>query len=489
MSGYNSSVRRLVLLLPVAMIMVAAQPSAQITCSSHQECRDLALAAQQRGDVEAFHDLAWRTVQTGPRNDATLMFLLARAQSISGRASDALVMLKRLADRGVDITEAETSDDFRRVRNLAAWADWKGVPPPAPAAASTPPAATAAVAEASMKTAPSTAAAVIPPAAAPASAPSPATPSKPAPSVAKPDTPATFKGGAAAAAPAATATPDAKAAAAGERIPALALPIAVSAPSALAYDGVSGRLVLVDQATETLKVLSELSGNAVNLVSRGWGGPYRTTGIAIDPVRGDLWAVAAALDAAAPAPSVIHRLQLVSGRLLYSVPAPADEPASRLVAIAHTGNMVYALDAAGSRLFELAPGAKTLRARATMKIEDPTSLAVDGDGIAYVSHRAGISRVTLANGRNTALSVARNVNLEGIVWLARYRDALLAIQRTDDNSHVAVRIRLDASGRRATRVDVLGDAAAAAATVMDDVLYFVAPSASGGTAIERVKLK
>ncbi len=154
MSGYNSSVRRLVLLLPVAMIIVAAQPSAQITCSSHQECRDLALAAQQRGDVEAFHDLAWRTVQTGPRNDAALMFLLARAQSISGRASDALVMLKRLADRGVDITEAETSDDFRRVRNLAAWAEWKGLPPPTPAAASTPPAATPAVAEASMKTAP-----------------------------------------------------------------------------------------------------------------------------------------------------------------------------------------------------------------------------------------------------------------------------------------------------------------------------------------------
>ena len=483
MSGYNSSVRRLVLLLPVAMIIVAAQPSAQITCSSHQECRDLALAAEQRGDVEAFHDLAWRTVQTGPRNDAALMFLLARAQSVSGRASDALVMLKRLADRGVDLTEAETSDDFRRVRNLAAWAEWKGLPPPTPAAASTPPAGTVAVAEAPANTAPSTAATVTPPAAAPpASAPSAATPPPSPPKPAAADAPA------AAATPAAK-VPDAKAPATGERIPALALPIAVSAPSALAYDGVSGRLVLVDEATETLKVLSELSGNAVNLVSRGWGGPYRTTGIAIDPVRGDLWAVAAALDADAPAPSVIHRLQLVSGRLLYSVPAPADEPASRLVAIAHTGNTVYALDAAGSRLFELAPGAKTLRARATMKIEDPTSLAVDGDGIAYVSHRAGISRVTLANGRNAALSVARNVNLEGIVWLARYRDALLAIQRTDDNSLAAVRIRLDPSGRRATRVDVLGDAAAAAATVMNDVLYFVAPSESGGTAIERVKLK
>ena len=154
MSGYNSSVRRLVLLLPVALISIAAQPSAQVTCSSIQECRELALAAQQRGDVEAFHDLAWRTVQTGARNDAALMFLLARAQSVSGRASDALVMLKRLADRGVDISEAETSDDFRRVRNLAAWAEWKGLPPPAPAAVSTPPAAAPAVAEASMKTAP-----------------------------------------------------------------------------------------------------------------------------------------------------------------------------------------------------------------------------------------------------------------------------------------------------------------------------------------------
>jgi hypothetical protein len=32
----------------------------------------------------------------------------------------------------------------------------------------------------------------------------------------------------------------------------------------MAYDGVSGRLVLVDGETETLKVLSELSGNATS---------------------------------------------------------------------------------------------------------------------------------------------------------------------------------------------------------------------------------
>ena len=71
----------------------------------------MALAARDRGELEAFHDLAWRAVQSGPRNDAALMFLLARAQSSSGRASDALVMLQRLAARDFDISDADTSDD------------------------------------------------------------------------------------------------------------------------------------------------------------------------------------------------------------------------------------------------------------------------------------------------------------------------------------------------------------------------------------------
>jgi hypothetical protein len=475
-------VRRFVLLLSVAMIAVAAQPSAaQVSCASLQECREMAAAAQQRGDVEAFHDLAWRSVQTGPRNDPALMLLLARAQSVSGRAGDALVMLRRLADRGVDISEAETSDDFRRVRNLPAWAEWKGLPstasataPPAVAAASSPPSA-------SSPPASSPPSAATPPAAAIA----PAAPPPPA----KAPTAAGTNAGAGASAPAATATPAATPATPGERLAALALPAAIRTPNAVAYDAVSGRLVLVDETTETLKVLSELSGNAVNLVSRGWGGPYRTTAIAIDPVRGDLWAVAAATDAAAPAPSVVHRLQLVSGRLLYSVPAPATEPASRLVAIALSGNTVYALDAAGPRLFELAAGAKTLRARATIKVDEPTSLAVDADGIAYVAHRDGISRVVLATGRATAVSAARGVDLDGIGWLARHRNALLAIRRDGDNTYRAIRIALDPAGRRATAVEILGEAAAPAATVMDDVLYFVAPSGSGQTAVERVRLK
>src|SRR5262249_56096839 len=84
------------------------------------ECRGEGEAAAARGDYETFHDLAWRTVQKGKRNDPELMYLLARAQSLSGRPDDALVMLGRIADLGV-ATDAATNEDFARVRKLPGW--------------------------------------------------------------------------------------------------------------------------------------------------------------------------------------------------------------------------------------------------------------------------------------------------------------------------------------------------------------------------------
>ena len=82
-------------------------------CREWHECRRLALEAAERRDYETFHDLAWRAVQTGPAKDPALMYLLARAQSLSGRPHDALIMLQRLAEMGV-ASDADTSDDFQR---------------------------------------------------------------------------------------------------------------------------------------------------------------------------------------------------------------------------------------------------------------------------------------------------------------------------------------------------------------------------------------
>jgi hypothetical protein len=89
-------------------------------CADGGACRQAALDAAARGDFETFHDLAWRAAQKGRPNDPELMYLLARAQSLSGRPSDALVMLRRLAQMGVR-TDARDNADFERVRGLPAW--------------------------------------------------------------------------------------------------------------------------------------------------------------------------------------------------------------------------------------------------------------------------------------------------------------------------------------------------------------------------------
>src|SRR5438093_8306804 len=89
-------------------------------CREWIECRRLALEAAERHDYETFHDLAWRAVQTGPRQDPALMYLLARAQVLSGRPHDALIMIQRLAEMGV-ATDAATNDQFERMRALPGW--------------------------------------------------------------------------------------------------------------------------------------------------------------------------------------------------------------------------------------------------------------------------------------------------------------------------------------------------------------------------------
>src|SRR5215471_3489747 len=107
--GHHLEMRRgmhaVVLVVALAARVIAQSSASQsprsAECSEWRECRQLALAAADRGDFETFHDLAWRAVQTGPAKDPSLMLMLARAQSLSGRPHDSLVMLLRLAEMGV----------------------------------------------------------------------------------------------------------------------------------------------------------------------------------------------------------------------------------------------------------------------------------------------------------------------------------------------------------------------------------------------------
>ena len=98
---------------------LSAQLPTLVACTNVMECRAQTEAAIAQGEYERAHDLAWRTVQQGTRNDAALMYLLARTQALSRRPDDALVMLRRLAELGV--APNASTDEFRDTRDLPGW--------------------------------------------------------------------------------------------------------------------------------------------------------------------------------------------------------------------------------------------------------------------------------------------------------------------------------------------------------------------------------
>ena len=418
---------------PAALLISLHALVAQVepACTRWKECQQLALEAAEREEFETFHELAWRAVQTGQPNDPDLMFVLARAQSLSGRPDDALVMLRRLAERGIPHLEAETLNDFSRMRDMAGWpklremmrdiasAAARATPaPPTERSAPTPPAP----------------ARVVPPSRSARASKRPAEPAAPPVSRASNVADNTTR----AAAPVASVIP---------------LPSTVSAPIAMAYDKVSSRLIVADDSTDTLKVVSEISGNEVSLVSRGWGGGYHSNALVIDSKRGDLWVVGTRLGERRE--SVVHRLQLISGRMLYSVPLAEDAGDSRFAAVALGSSSVFVLDAAAGRIFELRAGAKTLRLRTSVQQRDLTSLTLAGDTVVYVAHgKEAESFASISRRRRARVSQDCPASRwTGSSGSAISKNSLLALQRRPDGAMAAVRFRLDRRGRTLTAVD------------------------------------
>jgi hypothetical protein len=341
-------------------------------CGDARDCREQALAAASAGDYEHFHDLAWRAVQKGRPNDPDLMYLLARAQSLSGRPDDALVMLGRIADLGVP-SDAATNPDFGPVRLLPGW----------PALA----------AKLGVGPAPATPA----PLASPASvAPSPAL---------EPSTAA------------------------------ITFDPPVADPVGLAHDAVSRRFVLGDRREGRLVIVDEVSHHVVNYVSAASAGFYDDlTGFAIDARRGDLWVVSAKGTADA-ATAVLHKLQLVSGRTLLEAPLPdALRPAKFAgVAVADDGT-VYVLDSIGSRLFRLRPGGRTLEMVMRLHMDGLSALASVDTRTLYVANEDGLSRVDLE--ARLARPVKSIAPLTGFGALAWRNGSLVGIESVEDESAI-----------------------------------------------------
>jgi len=445
----------------VALLHLGAPANARsgqpASCTDWRECRQLVESALDSGNVEQALDLAWRTVQRGPKDDPDLMFLLARAQSRSGRPHDALVMVRRLAERGVR-TGADTHPDLERTRALPAWAETEALL--ARVNAGEPSVTPATGAGAAARTGK--------PAATPA----------PAPAAGKAST-------AAGTAPAASDSVAIKSApesslVAGEALRFNAEPFVVAG---LAYDAVSHRFVYGDRDGRKLRVVGVGLDHAVDLVRAESAGFFNVRALEIDVKRGDLWVVSGNESGTAGA---LHQLQLVSGRPLQVVPIEGALLPLRPVDLAVTdAGAVIVLDRDG-RLIRLRPGRTTPELLLASKLDDAASVATSGEGTVFVASRAGIARIDLATKAVTALSPPAQTSFEKFERLRAHRGDLVGLQADAEGTRRIVRLQLTPNGRRirqVTRYDTHFGAAAgtlALAVSGDEISVMTGgPDASG----------
>ena len=427
-------------------------------CTEWHECRQMALDAAAHGQYELFHDLAWRTVQTGPKNDPALMFLLARAQVLSGRPHDALVMLQRLADKGV-AAAAVTDPDFMRTRELPGWPEVEAALAAGPGGA-LPPFATPVAAAAAPSREPETSAA-----SAPASAPT---------------------------SNVATVLPPRFA------VPLVSAPASDAAnfstqrfrPAGLAFDAVSQRFVIGDALARKLIVVGIGPGHADDMVRADSAEFDNVAALGIDTQRGDLWVASAEEDASGT--SALHRLQLVSGRPLKTYRIPGSLGPARVVDLAvQPSGGVVALDTAGNRLLTLARGAGEVAAALHLDLSGAKSIANGAsENIVYIAYNDGIARVDVKARTVVPLSAPKGFDLSGFDSIRTHRDSIVGLQTSSEGRRQLVRLKLNGAGgavREAAVIDqriIEGDARVALTITGDELYYLAIAAAPAGAATE-----
>lgn len=254
-------------------------------------------------------------------------------------------------------------------------------------------------------------------------------------------------------------------------------------PVGLAYDGASRRFVLGDGGDNKLIVADEVFNHVNDLIGAASGGFGRLGGVEIDARRGDLWVTSS--DGAGAAS--IHKLQLVSGRLLSQIDVPSDLQPAVLedLAVADDGTLVL-VDSRGARLFRVKTAGGRFERPLALKVTAPSSIA-PANGVTYVAHEGGLSVIDTSTGRVTSLDPPKGVSLSALHRIRWGRGGLFAIQGDGEKARL-VRIRLASSGRRVTAVDALDgnlQSIGTALTFSRDAVYYVALT-DDGPSIRRV---
>jgi hypothetical protein len=258
-------------------------------------------------------------------------------------------------------------------------------------------------------------------------------------------------------------------------------------PAGLAYDHVSNRFIVGDRDARKLTVVDEASHRVANLAAARTAGFGVIDALEIDPREGDLWVVSSPSPSAGTDSSefpdlptaTLHKLQLISGRVLYSVPLDASAGAARFTDVAVTPRgSVLVLDALGRRVFVARPKARKLALALQLDAPEPASIAPASESVAYIADAQGLLRADLTSGLTRRVAATSNVNLEGIERLRWRQGALLAVQASGDGTYRIVRLKLNPSGHKVTDVDLLDSSLRmsdpTAASISGNTLYYLA---------------
>jgi hypothetical protein len=285
-----------------------------------------------------------------------------------------------------------------------------------------------------------------------------------------------------------------KAAASGKSAPAvpasLVFPASGIAATGLGYDAVSGRFLVGDRQARRLVVVGERSGRLASLAGTD-AGFNEVTAFEIDVPEGDLWVVSAS---AALGSSSLHKLQLISGRVLAGIPLPADAGPARFTDVAVAPQNIYVLDTDGRRVFRAAKKGRTLELAARLAVPGVASLTSSSDNVCYAAYDLGILRIDVSGRALAVVEPAEREDVTGLQWIRWHRGSLVGIQKVADGGHRLIRIRLDDAGRTVKGVDVLEARADLAgptsATISGSTLYYLVRTADGdGIEVKRLILK
>jgi hypothetical protein len=264
------------------------------------------------------------------------------------------------------------------------------------------------------------------------------------------------------------------------------------APGGLAYDAVSRRFVVGNLPERKLTIVALGTNRAATLA----GEAARLQGvraIEIDRRQGDLWVVSGGgRQSDERGSSELHKLQLISGRVLnvYS-PAPALGP-SRLVDVAVTRSAgVLALDAEGPRLLRPGSDGQSLVHATDLPPGPVTSLAPADAGKVYVAYDDRLVRVDVSTGASAAVTAAARIDLSGFRRLRWHGGTLVGLRNAGGNAHL-LRLRLAVNGGRVTSVETLDSIASTdaplALDVLDNEVYYLVPGTPEAV-IRRIALK